>query len=214
MVLSQIDKQILESYKRLLDGLSDYLGEGYEIVLHSLEDLDHSVIKIINGHYSGRSIGAPITDLALSMLNEIKNNNPDHMYKTYFNKRVHAECVKGSTIPIFGEDNRIIGLLCMNFYLDIPLYDYLKGFSENNGDDKQRSEIFANKIDDLIVQKIEEARQRVFGDPEIASTHHNRHIIIYLFENGIFKLKDSVAIVAKELRVTKNTVYTHIRNLE
>ena len=43
-----------------MDGLALYLGEGYEFVLHSLEDLSHSVVKIINGHYSNRKPGAPI----------------------------------------------------------------------------------------------------------------------------------------------------------
>ena len=42
-----------------MDGLALYLGEGYEFVLHSLEDLSHSVVKIINGHYSNRKPGAP-----------------------------------------------------------------------------------------------------------------------------------------------------------
>ena len=37
LVLSPTDKVILESYKILVDGLSAYLGEGYEIILHSLE---------------------------------------------------------------------------------------------------------------------------------------------------------------------------------
>ena len=48
-----------------MDGLALYLGEGYEFVLHSLEDLSHSVVKIINGHYSNRKPGAPITDFLL-----------------------------------------------------------------------------------------------------------------------------------------------------
>lgn len=41
------------------------------MVLHSLEDTEHSVIKIINGHHTGRTEGMPITDLALQMLEEI-----------------------------------------------------------------------------------------------------------------------------------------------
>ena len=34
--LTKTDKAILNSYNKMLDGLSMYLGEGYEIVLHSL----------------------------------------------------------------------------------------------------------------------------------------------------------------------------------
>ena len=52
--LTAADRQILTSYSHMLDGRGAYLGEGYELVLHSLESLDHSVIKIITGHYTGR----------------------------------------------------------------------------------------------------------------------------------------------------------------
>lgn len=66
--LTSLDKKILHSYCQTLDGLSNYLGNGYEIVLHSLEDYEHSAIKVINGYHTGRTEGAPITDLALKML--------------------------------------------------------------------------------------------------------------------------------------------------
>ena len=72
--LTPTDRQILNSYALMLDGLGAYLGEGYELVLHSLESLDHSVIKIINGHYTGRKEGSPITDLALKMLGELEKD--------------------------------------------------------------------------------------------------------------------------------------------
>ena len=49
IALTEVDKMILESCKTVVDGLADYLGDGYEFVLHSLENLDQSVIKIING---------------------------------------------------------------------------------------------------------------------------------------------------------------------
>ena len=68
MFFTRMDRMVLESYKTLCEGLANYLGDGYEIVLHSLENYDNSVIKIINGYYTGRKEGAPITDLALHML--------------------------------------------------------------------------------------------------------------------------------------------------
>ena len=54
MHLTKTDRAVLESYKILCDGLANYLGEGYEIALHSLENYGSSVIKIINGYYTGR----------------------------------------------------------------------------------------------------------------------------------------------------------------
>ena len=39
LILTRNDRLVLDSYGSLLDGLADYMGEGYEMVLHSLEDL-------------------------------------------------------------------------------------------------------------------------------------------------------------------------------
>lgn len=38
------DHRILSSCVTLVEGLADYLGGGYEIVLHSLEDVEHSEV--------------------------------------------------------------------------------------------------------------------------------------------------------------------------
>ncbi len=63
---------ILGSYKNIADALGEFLGSSCEIVIHSLESLDSSIIKIVNGNHSGRMVGAPITDIALSMLSKKK----------------------------------------------------------------------------------------------------------------------------------------------
>ena len=81
--LTKCDKMILESYHSILDGFANFLGPGFEFVLHSLENLDQSAVKVINGHFSGRKEGAPITDLALQMLAEIKNSGDNHKNMIY-----------------------------------------------------------------------------------------------------------------------------------
>lgn len=44
IVLTPAERLILNSYRDLVCGLEDYLGIGYEIVLHSLESMEHSVL--------------------------------------------------------------------------------------------------------------------------------------------------------------------------
>ena len=39
ITLTETDRQILQSYRNVVAGLENYLGEGYEIVLHSLESM-------------------------------------------------------------------------------------------------------------------------------------------------------------------------------
>ena len=70
------DRRLLESFFPIAEGLGAYLGPSYEVVIHSLEDLEHSVVKIVNGLHTGRTVGAPITDLALHMLEKLRSDKP------------------------------------------------------------------------------------------------------------------------------------------
>ena len=52
------DRELLRSYDGLIDGLAELFGKHCEVVLHSLENLHESVIKIANGFNTGRPEGA------------------------------------------------------------------------------------------------------------------------------------------------------------
>lgn len=211
IVLTEKEKLILSSYKVLVDGLADYLGNGYEIILHSLEDMEKSVIKIVNGHYTGRTEGSPITNFALSMLETLKKNN-DKKALSYFNRDRNGVMMKSTTIPITGEADRIIGLLCINFYTNLPLSEVLAKFMPNDSN-LHIAESFSDNIDDVIISALEEARTKVLSNPNISTSNRNKEIISLLSEKGIFNLKDSVIKVASFMGISKNTVYLHLRNI-
>lgn len=212
--LTKTDREILASYQHMLDGLALYLGDGYELVLHSLEDLSHSVIKIINGSYTQRTVGAPITDLALTMLHNIqKEQSPQAM--VYFNRR-DGRTLKSTTIPILGERGRIIGLLCMNFQCDIPFSQFISSFLPDASAQlpSPETESFNADIEDVISVSMAKAQETVFSDPDIPSTNRNKEIIRLLDQQGVFNIKDAVSRVADSLSISKNTVYLHLRNLK
>lgn len=212
LVLSPTDKVILESYKILVDGLSAYLGEGYEIILHSLEDLDHSVIKIINGHYTERCEGAPITDLALTMLEDL-NRRSSLEVKAYFNHK-SGKTLKSVTIPVVGEQRRIIGLLCINFHMEISVFNFLTQFLPNEAFNISSSETFNKNADGLLISALEDAKAQIYGDKSVNASNKNKEIIRLLYQRGIFNIKDAVASVAEDLGISKNTVYLHLRNIQ
>lgn len=215
--LTATDRKILDSFALMLNGLGAYLGDGYELVLHSLESLDHSVIKIINGHYTGRKEGAPITDLALKMLRQIEQD-PSRTVSPYFNKNNSDSMLRSCTIPITGEHGRIIGLLCMNFHMEMPLSEFLQGMLPSHDDASSvahtSSETFSDNIDDLILSSLTETKEAVYNDPDISSSNRNKEIVFRLYQQGIFQLKDAVIKVADQLNISKNTVYLHIRNFK
>ncbi len=115
VILTETDKMILDSYRNIADGLGDFFGNSCEIIVHSLENLDASVFKIINGNHSGRSVGAPITDVALSMLGKLEEGSKEK-FITYFVKNKKGELIKASISAIYGENQKVIGLFAINFF--------------------------------------------------------------------------------------------------
>lgn len=215
--LTKTEQLILNSYKKMILSLGEYLGDGYEIILHSLENLQHSVIENVNGHYSGRKNGAPITDLALSMLSQIKEE-PSQPAVCYMNHSKRGVPLRSCTIPITGEGERIIGLICINFYTDIPLSSLLAKFYPEMPDSFTEStsatENFADNTDELIENVLYKIQHQVLNDITISVQNKNKEIITQLYQRGIFNIKDAVLKVASLLGISKNTVYLHIRNLK
>lgn len=218
VTLTKTDKEILNSYSMMLEGLSMYLGEGYEFVLHSLEDYSNSAVKVIHGSHTGRTEGAPLTDLGLELLEEIKKEDADSRGITYFTKNKKGEPLKSVTIPVRGENNRIIGLLCINFYLNTPFSEYISNFAAGNPYQKKmyetRVENFSSSSVELLEDVVEKVRKEVAEDKEVSSVNKNKEVIQRLYQKGIYNMKDAVVRTAEILGISKNTVYLHLRNLE
>lgn len=214
MKFNDTDRVILNSYIGVIDGLSHYLGSAYEIVLHSLEDLDHSVIAIINGQYTGRKVGYPITNLALKMLTEIEQKDVGD-YITYSSINKAGEPLKSATLAIRGERNRVIGLMCINMYLNSPLYSVIGELvSPDSRSTPSAKESYAENSTEVILSSLRRVRANVSYDQSVTARAKNKKIIEELYAEGIFNLKNAVNIISEEIGLSKNTVYLHLRELE
>lgn len=213
MVLTPADRLVLEAYGNLLDGLAQYLGDGYEIVLHSLEDLERSVVKIVNGHHTGRAVGAPITDLALSMLARITQQEGAPAI-SYFTQNRKGEPLKAATIAIQGENRRIIGLLCINFYLNTPFAQVLAAFTPPAAAPVRVIETFGENTAELVEEAVTRTRLQVDTQAAIPVSMKNRQVVAILYRQGIFNIKNAVDLVAAAMGISKNTVYLHLRHIK
>ena len=79
--LAQSDYDILHSIENIVDGIAAMYGEHTEVLLHSLDVRNPSIIKIANSHVTGRDVGAPITNLALMKLTQGKDVSGAYMTK-------------------------------------------------------------------------------------------------------------------------------------
>ena len=171
--------------------------------------------KIMNGYHSGRTVGAPLTDLALNMLIRIKDQgiSSGKDFTSYTAINALGESLKSSTIPILGQNNRVIGVLCINLYLDSPLSEVLESITGPK-DVHTEQENFANDMTDAFTASINNARNQVMSNNNIAAVNKNKELIRILHEKGFFYMKNSVPKVAAALGISKNTVYLHLRSIE
>ena len=57
----------LEPYRVVVSFLGEALGPDYEVVLHDLTSEDGTIVAIVNNHISGRTEGAPLSNMALRL---------------------------------------------------------------------------------------------------------------------------------------------------
>lgn len=205
------DHSILTSYRAVVEGVSALIGSHCEIVLHSLEDLQHSAICIANGHNTNRQEGSPLTDLALKSLH---NMQTDNVSKPYFTRAKSNGLMKSVTIAIRNRNQRIIGLLCININLDVPLSQFVQGLVPPQAGSEPSNVNFASSVEELVVQTVEKTIEEITADRLVANNNKNRQIVISLFEKGIFDIKDAINLVAERLDISRHTVYLYIRQIK
>ncbi|OEE64486.1 transcriptional regulator [Enterovibrio norvegicus] len=205
------DNIILKSYEAVVDGLAALIGQHCEIVLHSLEDLNTSAIKIANGENTGRQVGSPITDLALRMLRDIEGSERNFS-RAYFTRAKGNTLMKSITVAIRNGENRVIGLLCININLDAPFSQVLQAFMPTEEARQAVSAVnFASDVDELVDQTVERTIEEINADKSVSNNTKNRQIVMELFDKGIFDIKDAINRVADRLNISKHTVYLYIR---
>lgn len=207
------DFEILKSYEAVVDGLATFIGSHCEIVLHSLQDLKCSAIRIANGENTGRQVGSPITDLALRMLHDMTGADSS-VSKCYFTRAKGGALMKSVTIAIRNRNQRVVGLLCINMNLDVPFSQIMSTFIPPSSQDISSQVNFASSVEDLVMQTLEYTIEEVNADRGVSNNAKNRQIVLNLYEKGIFDIKDAINQVAERLNISKHTVYLYIRQFK
>lgn len=210
MKFDDTDKTILTSYKSVAKGIASFFGLHCEVVIHALENLEHAVIHIENGHVSGRTVGAPITNYALQLMSSnAKDSSDNSFYRPYDTLMPNGKKVKSLTSPIFNGE-RLIGLICINLSLEVDFVDFVKPFLPAND---SRSEYFSVSIDDMMKNSLDPIAAKIIADHSIPNHEKNKSIIISLNEIGFFHLKGSAEAVSEKLQISVHTVYSHLRKM-
>ncbi|AGA67751.1 hypothetical protein Desdi_0197 [Desulfitobacterium dichloroeliminans LMG P-21439] len=201
---------ILENLKGIAGMIKGGFGSRCEVVVHDLRDLEQSLVYIV-GDVTGRSIGAPITDLVVKILQKEGDAAKDLInYKTVAKD---GRILKSSTAFIRDDQGKIFATLCVNYDVtdflnfDILLQDFIRPDQVQN-EDKQ--ETFATTVQETIESLVYQAIIKLGKQAATMSMDDKVQFVGILEERGAFMIKGSVDYIANVLGVSKFTVYNYL----
>ena len=211
-LLSKENETLLRALETVVDCIAEAFGSNCEVVLHSLEDLGHTVVKIVNGHITRRKVGSPMTDFGLDILKEAKSTK-EKSVGSHYSKLDDGRLLKSAYMVVRNAYGRPIGLICINIDLSVSLLDFMRELLPNDeGPSKKIVEHYPLSPDELVVRTLQIAMSRVKNQKEISPSKRNRTIVTELYKKGIFKVAGVIDIVAKQMGISRYTVYNYIRS--
>jgi len=211
MSFTGADRKLMELLIPVAEGIAKIFGRNCEVILHYLENLHSSVIHIVNGHITGRSIGAPLTDRGLEILKNIKYEK-DSVFGLYEERTRDGKILRSVTTVIRNPKGKVIGFLCINFDLTMSLYEFGQDFFLN-------TELRRDNVPEHFSASARELTQDVFTQVTMhvnslnikGAIERNRLVVLEMLRRGIFDIKGSIDMVADEIGVSRYTVYNYIR---
>lgn len=207
------DRMQLEVVAAVAEGIARQFGEYCEVVVHSLENYDNSIVAIENGQVTGRSVGGPMTDFALSVLERCDQEATD-VYGVYYTNTETGKQLKCTTIVVRNLQKKPIGLLCINFDVSAPFARMMESLLPDVTGTQNVSEHFPLTAKDLVETSFNEVVDEVNRKTGISPTQKNKLIVEELYKRGIFHIKNGIDIVSEKLGVSRYTIYNYIREVK
>lgn len=213
----------LETYIPFVNFVADIIGPHCEVLLHDVIDVQNSVIAIRNGYISGRQLGCPLTDFGLEML-ESKAYLKQNAIVNYLSRTSGGEKLRSSTYFIKDEENRLIGMLCVNILIS-PDNQVVKDLTDKlinalftnhaaANTPVQENEKVVESLHSSIENVVESAISKIMDVYDIPvermSVEEKTAIVQKLNANGIFKIKGAITKVASTLQTSESTVYRYL----
>lgn len=216
----------IKQYKVLMEFLSKTLGPYYEITLHDISDRNKSIVAIENGSISGRTVGAPLTNIALKVI-------MDKSYK-YANYKINYggltngnKKLRSSTLFLKNAQNELEGLLCITFddsrYAELSRQvlklchpDSFVDIDPSGDPNKQSGieETYPETLSALIDNVILEALHELDTQVERLTQDEKMKIITILNNEKVFLLKGAVGIAAEKLACSQASIYRYLSKLK
>ena len=199
---------------QLANGFAKQFGPDCEIIIHDLktQDINHSIVYIVNGNITDRNIGDGPSKIVLETLKKDPSSLKDHL--GYLTRTSNGKVLKSSTIFIRNEDNTAVDyILGINYDIThlLSIDQAVKAIInvENDNADKKPDQISHN-VNELLDELIEEAVALVGKPAALMNKDEKVKAIRFLNDAGAFLVTKSGDKVSKYFGISKFTLYSYI----
>ena len=205
---------LIESLKIVVDGIAGTFGPRCEVVLHDLSNLDRSIVKIANGHVTGRSVGGSITDQGLK---DLRKGTHD-LILNYRSVTSQGRPLKSTTIVFRDGRGKPTAAICINLDItDILAFKNqiqdMFGVAEAVQNEEQR-ETFEKDVGSTLGNMASKAIGGIGKQIQSLSKDERMDIVRDLDTQGFFLIKGAIKILASKLKLSKFTIYNYLDEIK
>ncbi|TFW17876.1 helix-turn-helix transcriptional regulator [Duganella callida] len=201
-------EHLLAQLRQVADGLGKTLAPFCEVVLHDLTAPEQAVLAIHN-NLSGRSVGAPATELGLA-----RAADPafEQVIANYANTFPDGRLAKSTSIGIKDSQGQYVAALCLNIDLTVfrSLNTMLTQFGSVDTEAAVTDTLRPNGAD-AIRSHIDQYAARLGTTPRALKAEERKSLMRELKEAGLSDVRRAMDIVAAYLNVSRATVYNDAR---
>jgi len=197
-----------------MEALAGTLSANQEVVLHNLTTPENSIVKIINGHVSGRSKGdhllsGPEKDKGFALLLSKNKDGKSMTVKDYKTVTASEKILNSASTIYYSDDGHPLMAFCIN--VDTSPYEQMrKSLDIIMATAPVDADAADLNLGGLVEQSIQEIIERhTVSGKKIQKTQRLK-IVAEMREKGIFKMRGGVQHAAQALGVTRYTVYNDL----
>ena len=208
-----------DQLKQIADLVAAQFGSAAEVVIHDFTgELDHTIVYIVNGHVTGRTIGDAPTQSFLKYMNV---NHPRKSIEKvrHISHLPNGRIIRSSTANFFDEDGTLNSSLCINQDITdlVALENAVKGLSESGqfetsvlSSNGNEFDLQPSSIHGMMDNIITEALAFIGTPPDKMNKDAKIKLLQFLDERGVFMIQKSGQKVCELLGISKFTLYNYL----
>ena len=198
-----MESKRLEMLKQLADGIAAQFGD------NDVNNMDHSIVYIVNGHVSGRKVGDGGSRVVIEQAIQANAQPEDEL--CYLTRTPDGRILKSSSIYIRGAKGAVTAIFSINYDVTSLMMlqrEIWQALSPRDSKQTEPEKILNvnDLLDDLIEQSV-----ALVGKPVAAMNKDDKvRAIQFLNQSGAFLVTKSGDKVAKYFGISKYTLYSYI----